>query len=75
MIGERAEIVGRQAGDRLLVVARDHQNERERNADQQNPEQAAAHSDHPYRAGAGRAFMASSRCGSSAMMRVRSASL
>jgi len=67
MIGEGAEVVGRQPAKRLLIVARDHQNERKQNADQQNPKQAAGQGDHPHWAGTGRAFMASSRCGSSAM--------
>ena len=75
MVGEVAEVAGRKPAERLLIVARDQENERERNPDQQNPEQAAAQSEHPYRAGTGRAFMASSRRGSSSMMRLRSPSL
>ena len=75
MIGEGAKVVGRKAAERLLIVARDQENERERNPDQQDPEQAAGQSAHPYRAGTGRAFMASSRRGSSSMMTLRSPSL
>ena len=74
MIGEVAEVSGPKPAERLLIVARDYQDERKQNTDQQNPEQAAGQGAHPYRAGTGRAFMASSRRGSSAMMRWRSPS-
>ena len=75
MIGEGAEVAGRKPAERLLIVARDQEYERERNPDQQDPEQATGQSAHPYRAGTGRAFMASSRRGSSSKMRLRSPSL
>ena len=75
VVGQRAPVIGRKAGDRVLAVARDDDDERERNPDQQHPEQTAAHGDHPGWLEAARALMASSRCGSSFMTRARSPSL
>ena len=58
-------------------MARHHDNERRCNAYFRGApgEQAAAHRNHFWSAGAGDAFMSESRAGSSAMMRLRSLSL
>ena len=75
--GKGGEILVGEACDRTLVVAQHQHQERKRKADQEYPEQPAAGHRHP-RAGTAAASGTASlarRSGSSAMTRLRSASL